>query len=240
MSFFSRLVEIANTPITFRKKKVVTLTGWGHPHDALRSIAPNARHLEYTHLTLDGALALLEKEAKDAHTIVGWSMGGQLAAFAIANKIISPKKLVLVAAPYHFVARRGKTLGLKPGIYAQFMDNLRQKPERTFEKAYGLVHYQDARAEDVKKALEDSYTRRPKHNWDYWFQALAEVEFDELDLSHFPETELIHGKSDVVVDMQQSVHFAKRIPRSSVHLFDNCGHAPHWHDPQAVQKIIAA
>lgn len=232
---------LANTQITFRKpREVLALTGWGHPYDALKGVAPNARHLEYTHVaSLDAALASLEQAAKNVHTVVGWSMGGQLAAYAIARKIIAPKKLVLIAAPYHFVALRGQSLGLKPDIYAQFAQNLKQKPERTFEKAYALVHHGDTRAAQVQHALADSHARRPSHDWEYWFGALKEVDFDTLDFSHFPKTHLVHGKADVVVDAKQSEYFAIRVPRAKVHLLDGCGHAPHWHDAKKVQAIIA-
>jgi pimeloyl-ACP methyl ester carboxylesterase len=232
MSLFSRFFG--------RSKDVLALTGWGHPHDALHGVAPQARHLEYTHVpSLDEALQSLAEAAKHVHTVVGWSMGGQLAAYAIAKKVIAPKKLVLIAAPYHFVARRGQGLGLKPDIYAQFMDNLRTKPDRTFDKAYALVHHGDARAEQVKEALAGSHARRPKHDWEYWFAALKDVEFDELDFSHFPMTHLVHGTADVVVDAKQSEYFATRLPRAKLHLLEGCGHAPHWHDAKKVQAIIA-
>ncbi len=244
MTLTKHPLAFLHTPVSLpwqRPRTLLALTGWGHPHNALHSIAPEAKHLEYTHLSsLEDALTLLADAARDIHTVVGWSMGGQLAALAVARRIIAPKKLVLIAAPYHFVARRHASIGLKPDIYAQFMDNLQRKPERTFEKAYALVHHGDTRADAVKEALSISHATRPAHNWEYWFSALKEVDFDTLDFGHFPRTHLLHGDADVVVHLSQSRQFAARIPRARVHVFKGCGHAPHWHDPANVRRLLNA
>lgn len=219
------------------QRSTISLTGWGHPPDALRDVAPKALHVEYTHVpSVDAALGLLAQHVTPEHSVLGWSMGARLAALAIAKKLIAPRKIIMLAAPYQFVATPEKSLGMKHDLYTKFAENLKHHPERTFKKAYGLIQHGDT--VDISAPLAASLARLPAHDWEYWFSSLMHVDFDAYDLSHFPETHIVHGAQDVVVDVIHAHTFAKRIPHAKVHIFEHCGHAPHWHNPQAVGALL--
>jgi pimeloyl-[acyl-carrier protein] methyl ester esterase len=218
---------------------VMTLSGWGQPHDSLASLAPEAMHVDYAHHRLEDALAHIAQAGQSKRTIIGWSLGGQLAVRAIAAGLLRPQKLVLIAVPFQFVVSEEKKLGMKRDLYDKFRDNYARNPERTLSKAWELVLKDDAR----QAAMRERLARHDKasvleKDWLYWLDALDGFSFDGLSFAHFPPTLIIHGKKDAVVEHEQHAHFAQRIPAARVVSLDECGHAPHWHAADALREEI--
>lgn len=219
--------------------KTVTLTGWGQPHDALKAIAPAARHIDYAaEETVEKALARIGDEAYGADIIIGWSMGGQMALRAIAQGMIAPRRLVLIATPYQFVKHDARALGMGRDTFAQYRQNYARNPERTLHKSYLLIAHQDMHADRVQGYLHGHKKQIGGYNWLYWLDTLAAYSCDALDLSILPPTLLIHGNNDVVVEPLQSAAFKERIPQAELRQYSNCGHAPHWHNHEDVRAQI--
>jgi len=133
---------------------IMTLSGWGQPHDALAAIAPEATHVDYArHTSVLGALADIAARANEHDMVVGWSLGGQLAVRAIAAGMFRPKQLVLIATPFQFVATPQRSLGMKRDLYDKFRGNYARHPERTLHKAWELIHKGDTNADEVRRYL---------------------------------------------------------------------------------------
>lgn len=213
-----------------------TLSGWGQPHDALEIVAPGARHIDYAAQdSIEEALAHIAQMAANARFVIGWSMGAQMAVRAVAERLIAPKRLVLIAPPYQFVRSDALPIGLGRDTFAQYRDNLKRSPERTFRKSYALIAHGDAHAVGVNTRL----SAPPPHNWNYWLDTMGGYSCTDLDMAHFPPTLLVHGENDAVIAPEQSHTFARALPDAQLHLWEGCGHAPHWHDTGRLRALIA-
>lgn len=216
---------------------VVTLSGWGQPHDALRAVLPEAIHLDYAgSRDVEQAMSMLAREAAAAHTVVGWSLGGQLAVRAIARQVIAPRLLVLIAAPFQFVERDTSPVGMDRVAFAQFREQYRANPRRALRKFSALVSYGDARREAVTARLGEPDGRC---DWLAWLEELANFSAQSLDFSGFPPTILLHGQQDAVVHAEQSRAYAERLPRATLELWPHAAHAPHLHDVERFQQWMA-
>lgn len=216
---------------------ILALSGWGQPHDALKAIEPQATHIDYArHDSVEAALAAIADTGQGYNTVIGWSLGGQLAARAVASGMLSPRKLVLIAAPFQFV---GGEFGMGHETYNKFRDNYAKNPARTMDKAWALTHQGDARAEQVRAQLarQDKQAELEK-DWLRWLTSMDGFSFSAIPIQGMPETLLIHGSEDVVVSPKQSEHFAARLPKAKLMIMEGAGHAPHWHDAEAVARAI--
>ena len=218
----------------------ICLSGWGQPFDALSGIAPDAKHIDYAHASNAGeAVRMIALE--EPQCVIGWSLGGQLAVRAVAAGMIAPKYLVLIATPYQFVRNETLPLGMPREQFDQFHQNYAKNPKRTLNKAWELVHHNDIRADYISLHLH-SYDKDEvqKRDWLRWLRLLDGFSCDALEFAHFPPTLLVHGSHDVVVEPAQSLRFQEKIPGAQLHVWEGCGHAPHWHDEARLKREIAA
>ena len=218
----------------------MTLTGWGQPHDALSIIAPDATHLDYSHC--ETARYALEEIARAKHhdIVIGWSLGGQLAVRAVAEGLLKPKRLVLIAVPFQFVVSSQRPIGMKRDLYDKFRDNYARNAARTLEKAWLLIGKDDVHAERINHRMNGhNKLDMLQRDWLRWLEELNGFSCHTLDFSTFPPTLIIHGENDAVVSYEQHTQFSRAIPESRVVSFPGCGHAPHWHNAEAVKKAVA-
>lgn len=221
--------------------KALTLSGWGQPHDALKAIAPDATHVDYARAeSVAAALAIIAQEATQHDVIIGWSLGAQLAVRALAAKMVAPRALVLIAPPFQFVASPKKDLGMKRDLYEKFRDNYARNPARTLDKAWELVVKGDAHTEEVREYLaQQDKAQVLAKDWLQWLHLLDGFSCEDLYLADFPPTLIVHGKDDAVIDSVQAGYFTRTIPKMRSVLWEECGHAPHWHDSAALKTLVA-
>ena len=220
--------------------KILTLSGWGQPYDALADLLPEATHMEYAHHeAIDQALDSIADTGQGYDVIIGWSLGGQLAARAIAAGKIKPKKLVLLATPFQFVEIGKNGIGMKRDTFEIFYHNFMKNPARTLNKAWDLVHYMDTQAKFIKDQLstfsKDAVLTR---NWLNWLALINGYSCKELDFQSFPPTLIVHGTRDAVVGVEQAECFVKHIASARLEIWQDCGHAPHWHDRNRLRSLI--
>jgi pimeloyl-[acyl-carrier protein] methyl ester esterase len=210
-----------------------TLSGWGQPHDALAHIAPGA--VEYArHTNVADALASIP--ASD--TLIGWSLGGQLAVRAVATGLLKPSRLILIATPFQFVATPENPLGMKRDLFDKFRDNYARNPLRTLHKSGELILKGDRK--DLRAHLDaQNKDAIAAYDWLNWLTLLDGFTCENLNFSDFPPTLLIHGDNDAVVAHHQSETLARHIPNVTLKTLQGCGHAPHWHAPDQLRQWIA-
>ncbi len=234
------MITLHRTNMGINTKKILTLSGWGQPHDALALIAPDATHFDYSHFAnVDDALAAIAEEAKNHDAVIGWSLGGQLATRAIAAGLMRPEKLVLIGVPFQFVKNETLALGMPQDQFQKFRDNYAKNPMRTIHKSWELVAMGDKNLDTVKANLEkfDKEAMLTK-NWLHWLDNLNGFSCSSLDFSGFPHTLLLHGQRDAVVSHKQAEEFVKNIPQAKHILLEDAGHAPHWHDASRIRQHI--
>ena len=220
--------------------RILALSGWGQPHDALSDLAPNARHVDYArHSSAHAALLDIKAHNPEPDILLGWSLGGQLAVRSVADGLIRPRKLVLIATPFQFVKNPKLPLGMPRDVFDTFRDNYSNAPERTLRKAWELIALDDTQAGTVRSHLskQDKQTVLAK-DWLQWLNILETFSCDGLHMADFPPTTLIHGEADLVVHHEQVLGFCERIPHAKLWSLAGCGHAPHWHDADLVKQVM--
>ncbi len=219
---------------------MLTLSGWGQPHDALSVIMADAEHFDYTNYkTIEKALEGIACKAHLHDVIIGWSLGGQLAVRTILKGLIRPKKLILVAVPYQFVQTDESKIGMPRDKFEKFRSNYENNPARTLAKAWELIALNDKNSDKVRIAMgKKSKDQMLEKDWLHWLDMLDGFSFKNIDLSLLPPTLIIHGTHDNVVDFSQSYEFIKSIPQARHIIIEGAGHAPHFFDETLIQKHI--
>lgn len=214
--------------------RTITLSGWGQPHDALSPIIADAVAVDYAHAA-NASEAIHMIATHEPERVIGWSLGGQLAVRAVAAGAIMPRQLVLIATPYQFVSE--SEIGRE--IFNKFHINYQKNPRRTLDKAWELLHYEDAQSAYIRDQLalfdKDAVMKK---DWLRWLGLLGDFSCESLDFSYFPRTLLVHGTKDKVVDIVQSERMASRIAGAELECWENCGHAPHLHDGARLRQLI--
>ncbi len=209
--------------------RVLTLSGWAQDPCALDAIVPEGMaHAALDYMPQDerAFFALLKKEKRDCDILLGWSLGAQIAARAVAEKIIMPKLLVLLAAPFHFEA---------DAEYRKAARRFASSPKEMLRDFSALLMAGDdgvARISAFPQALDYASTLKE------WLKVLERFDCSVLDFTRFPRTFLIHGKKDAVIPRQQSWLYKEAISNVGLIELDRCGHAPHVHNPQGCRKLI--
>lgn len=211
------------------------VTGWQQPADALSCIAPaDAMHADYSEHT--SVAAFLETLPKEVDLAIGWSLGGQLLVRAIAGKHVKVKRLVLLGAPFQFIAGLKIPYGMPSDMMPGIIDNYRSDPQKMLGEFAGIIAAGDKNAASIMRTLRQNLSV-----WKagmFWLKELGRYSCEELNFFNFPQTSIIHGDADKVIYPEQAELFAKKIPNAKTHLIPACGHAPHLHDAQAIRTLV--
>jgi len=212
------------------------LSGWAQPANSLRMLDANANTFDYSDHSPERAIEEL-KNFKHAQRVIAWSTGGLLAIHAIAQGILKPSHLTLIAAPYQFVSGNG-VKGMDPLTFGQFRGNYETDPARTKSRFHALVAKGDAKTGEVLKQLQHHPEVENTARWLPWLDYLKAHSLAEATLDNLPPTLIIHGMKDAVVPHSQSQLLADKLPQVTLSVWENVGHAPHLHDAERLRAEI--
>lgn len=219
---------------------IITLSGWGQAYNSLANISPEgATHIDYTKFPSVDAFFKSLKD-KNPDIIIGWSLGGQLALRAISEKILKPKKLILISTPYQFVASKDIKCSMSKDTFNTFHSNFESDPVKTLKRFLTLISLNDSNHHEILKELRHATSTEHASRWLYWLEQLESFTCHSLDFSNVPETLAIHGLNDTIVDSTQTGLFKSLIKNYTLEMFENCGHAPHLHNEARVKEIVHA
>ena len=60
----------------------------------------------------------------------------------------------------------------------------------------------------------------------------------DVNFKKFPKTICFSGANDEVVAFRQTKLFEERIKDFDLHIFKNCGHAPHFSHMEEIEKVL--
>lgn len=150
---------------------------------------------------------------KHYKSIVGWSLGGQIACRLIADKLITTDHLLLISAPFKFVGENG----LSDLVFNSFKLQIMQDFDLALESLANKI--------DSSVKLE---TNEYKTNLLSWLDELENFDCSSLDFSNFPTTIYLAGENDNIVSPKQIDLFRNKIKEFADIIIKNCGHAPHY------------
>jgi len=217
--------------------RILTISGWTQPADALHPLIPHADILDYADAQHFDAVA-----DRLAHTdydaIVGWSLGGVIARQLILRGVISPKAVVMISSPFQFVQDERVSAAMPVPTFDLFYSNYRDDTQRTIDRFHGLVAKNDLHDKRVLRELTHHPLVEETQRWLPWMDILRTYSGHDQDYSALPPVLIIHGTEDVIVPFAQAEHLIEAIPSARLDAWQGCGHAPHIHDPVRMQESI--
>lgn len=214
---------------------VLCLTGWQQPADALKTIAPAAMHFDYD--AFDNVEKLFLALPPEPRLAIGWSLGGQLLVRAIAGGHVKPDALMLLGAPFQWVADAEFPGGVGQDVADEVMHNYTANPKRMLTGFHTLIALGDSKEREIISALDA--TAAVWKNGAYWLGQLAKTSCRALDFTGFPPTTIIHGLKDRVIALDNAQAYGKTLAGAELVLWPDCAHAPHLHNPEDLRGRIA-
>ena len=223
---------------------IFSLAGWAQKPNSLEPLFLNLpspykiTNFDYSQFSdTQKCFSAIENLAINPNIVIGWSLGGQIAARLIANKILTPKLLILIATPFQFVKSEQIAAAMPRSSFEMFRDNFVKNSAQTLEKFSLLMMLNNvARAKELAKNLD--IDEKNYANLVFWLDELSRFSCYDLDFTHFPRTIIFHGQSDLVVHHLQAKIFASKIANSRLEILADCGHCPHISNQDQLQKII--
>jgi pimeloyl-[acyl-carrier protein] methyl ester esterase len=239
-----------------RGAPLVLLHGWGmnlRVFDVLR--APLAQHYALTALDLPGhgasawpadwtaerQLEAIAAAVPPGATLIGWSLGGQLALSLAAERACAIRRLVLIASTPCFTARDGWDHGLPAATLQQFADALEQDPPRLMSQFIELQVRGSAAAAEVRAALNGALERHGSAELPALRAGLALLAGNDLRQQArtlaIPAL-VLAGEHDQVVPAAASQALAELLPQARLQLVRRSGHAPFVSHPETVAAAL--
>lgn len=231
---------------------LVLLHGWGTDSSAWESCRSWQAHFRIRTIDLPGfgksaesawpglevLLAQLQDVLPERCTVMGWSMGGQLATLLAARCAEQVERLVTIASNPHFLASDDW-----PGMDAEtantFHALMEEKGIAGLKRFAMLVAHGDLRDRQVMEALRASSHTAP--NEQALLASLATLE--SLDtretLEQLPMPVLhILGEADQLVPVALAKALRREYPRHNIQVLPALAHAPFVSDAQAVFNVL--
>lgn len=221
-----------------RPLHALTFTGWGQAGDALDPLLPPGTRIThypyYAAKDREDMLTNLKALPEQPDIVVGWSLGGRLAARAVAQGILRPRLFVMIGSTFEYAPGKGldNATRNKPNAFYQ---TYKASPTKARALLAETMLAGDKKADVLRKRLKQD----TGHDAD-WLRWLTAARFgsEDVDFSRMPRTVIVHCRNDAVVHMDQAQLFKKEMPGARLELLPDCGHLPHLHDPATIRTMI--
>lgn len=226
-------------------KSISCLPGWGQNYRCLEEIFNSLELADCKVSSFDYAkffsvaefFNFVKAENSQPDIIIGWSLGGQLAVRMIAEKILAPKLLILLAPPFQMVKDSRIQSGMSRASYNEFYRSFVDSPTQALKKFSILTSMSDRNANEIARGLDVSEENFAQLK--FWLEELERFSCFDVDFSNMPRTLFIQGAGDMIVHASQADYFKQRIKNFRLEIFSNCGHAPHLSDIEKLRKLIS-
>jgi pimeloyl-[acyl-carrier protein] methyl ester esterase len=181
--------------------------------------------------SLSGAqlLAQLATQLPPDSTLVGWSLGGQLALQLAADPALAVQRLVLIASTPRFVRSPDWAHGLADQTVLDFAAQLARDPERTVDSFLELQVRGGAAAGAVLTSLTRALREQGGAQPAALRFGLGLLQHNDLRAlaSRLPVPALvIGGEYDRVTPPQAAQALARLLPRAALRVLRRAGHVP--------------
>jgi pimeloyl-[acyl-carrier protein] methyl ester esterase len=235
---------------------LVLLHGWGtnlRVFDGLRAALGAHRRLSAIDLPGHGRspwtaqasqqqqLAELATLLPKGTTLVGWSLGGQLALQLASQRALDVRRLVLIGSSPRFMRSDDWPHGMPALTMRQFAAQLARDPAKTVADFLELQVRGSANATAVLAALQSSLQHHGAAQPDALAAGLALLEHNDLrELARRTDvpTLVIAGQYDRVTPPQAAEALAQLLPRSQLLQIARAGHAAFISHAQQVSAAI--
>ncbi len=230
---------------------MVFLHGWGtHPviWEPLLEYFPDARAVPLpgyagseTAFTLEQIADRMAAQLGEGSVLVGWSLGGQVAARIALDCPEKVSRLILVAATPCFVNREDWPHGVAGEVFEQFAASLAQDYAGTIRRFLSLQAQGSSEMREVLAQLRRRLLEQPRPAAGVLEAGLEILQGTDLRASlpklATPLT-LIHGSGDKLAPLAAARWLSGAMPGARLHEIEGAGHAPFLSHPRQVAEII--
>jgi pimeloyl-[acyl-carrier protein] methyl ester esterase len=192
---------------------------------------------------LDGLAAAIARDLPPACALVGWSLGGMVAARLAASGHPSVQRLVLLASTPRFVAGDGWEHGLGAEVVEEFAAELGRDYRGLVRRFLSLQARGDERQAGLLRTLRTAAFSRGEPDAEALRAGLAILVNSDLRAEAARiaiPTRVITGEYDRLTPPQAGAWWAGQIPGASFDAIEGAGHAPFVSHPGDVARRLVA
>jgi len=220
--------------------QIVTLSGWTQPADAIsKALNINAEAFDYSHYASPEQMFEALKSHRETPHIIAWSLGGQLVMRAIAEGVLAPSYVTLIATPYQFVSDASFKSGMDPLTFQQFRANYAQNAARSKERFKALIAKGDSKFRDVMEATRHHEAVEDTARWLPWLDDLGNYSHAASNAQYSGmKIQIIHGMEDAITPVAQTEAWHRHHPEIGIYRWQGAAHAPHLHDADRLRNHL--
>jgi pimeloyl-[acyl-carrier protein] methyl ester esterase len=217
---------------------MVDIPGHGQTKEEFRDFSFSAYTILYA----------LDNYLKEPYSLLGWSMGGQIALEMCKQ---SKKRcemgdakcdhshiesLILISTTPKFVGSDDFPVGMNKAVFNKFKKGVNEHTESSMDDFYKLIF---SNGGDSGKYIDEMKKQMPSQKT----LSSCMESFEKSDeRSVLPKIEvptlMITGDSDQIVDPKASMFLSQEIKNSTLKVFKGAGHAPHLTREKEVENEI--
>lgn len=230
---------------------LVLLHGWGtHPviWEPLQALLPQARALPLPGYagsmpapTLEQMAEKIAAQLEEGTLLVGWSLGGLVAAHVALGFPGKVSGLVLVATTPCFVNRPDWPHGVAGEVFDQFAAGLAEDYAGTIRRFLSLQAQGSSAMREVLAQLRRKLLDQARPAAGVLESGLEILQRTDLRANLPRLTQpltLIHGSGDKLAPIAAARWAAEKLPGARLHEIEGAGHAPFLSHPAQVAEII--
>lgn len=177
----------------------------------------------------------------DGATVVGWSLGAQLALHLAAHAPHKVARLLLIAASPRFVQADNWPTAMPADTLTEFRQSFDLDPAATQRRFVALQALGDAARREVSATLTATLTpadanRQPALATG--LRLLAETDQRPLVSRITQPVRLLHGSEDKLMPVAAAEWLADHLPNGRLSVFQHSGHAPFVSRPADCATLI--
>ena len=184
----------------------------------------------------------LNKLIPNNTTLLGWSLGGQI---AIAYQRKFPRKikhLILVSSTPCFINKKEWNYGVEKEIFEKFSSQLLVNWKKTMHQFFLLQLYGVPNIRKVAAKFEGtilSLDQPDPSALSAGLELLLDTDYRKILKNINVKTLIISGDKDRLTSLESSKYMDDIIPNSSLKIFPGAGHIPFLFEPEIfVQSIL--
>lgn len=223
-------------PLAERLARVAPVTCLDLPGHGGRPFAPACADLR-------GLAAAIARDLPPACCLVGWSLGGMVAARLAADGHPAVRRLVLISSTPRFVRGEGWEHGLDRAVVGEFAEELQRDYRGLVLRFLSLQARGDARQGPLLRTLRGAVFARGEPDPDALraaLQVLVQSDLREEAGRIAVPTRVVAGAYDRLTPPRAGAWWARRIRGATFRAIAGAGHAPFLSHPDEVADTLAA